>query len=531
MIAIYTRLSKEDDASNSIKNQLREGTTFAESKGLEYKIYDEGEGLSGALGLDDRPQLQKLYEDIIDGKISIVWFRDSNRLARNEYLYHQFIDLFKKYKVEIYFADKLFDLQNPSMLAMESIKATFNALKVIEQSLATKKAIKSRLERGLSQGATPFGYMKDKNQVIVINPKESPIVKQIFRMSLDNIGLNPIADKLNELGIPTRRVSTKWNPATIHQMLVNPYYTGVRTYANIDYKVPSIIDSTLFEKVVANLKNNSNNSGVTTYHKYLLSKIIFCSKCGKRCSGKQTKQSYKGEVIINQFYTCISVRSQSERCGNRAIKLEILDNLIWSKFIREGRLKRLINSHFNESKSNNTITIISDKIKSLQTSLNSLKKDKNRLLDLALNGVLSNDDIKSKMESIKQSISKTERRIENNQEKLKMYESDISTNELNDIGLDMDYQNKRDIIKKFIKRIELDYDRDISHYFIKIEFNVPDMKPITYVMPSNKHYAHEYPVKEHSNVDLIIFNDKMIKQYKEGKVNVKLLMGTKKDFE
>jgi len=55
-----------------------------------------------------------------------------------------------------------------------------------------------------------------------------------------------------------------------------------------------------------------------------------------------------------------------------------------------------------------------------------------------------------------------------------------------------------------------------------------DVKPITYAMPSNKHYAHEYPVKEHSKVDLIIFNDKMIKQYKEGKIDVKLLVDIKK---
>ncbi|MDA7558571.1 hypothetical protein N8768_05375 [Flavobacteriaceae bacterium] len=54
------------------------------------------------------------------------------------------------------------------------------------------------------------------------------------------------------------------------------------------------------------------------------------------------------------------------------------------------------------------------------------------------------------------------------------------------------------------------------------------MKPITYAMPSNKHYAHEYPVKEYSNFDLIIFNDKIIKQYKEGKIDVKLLVDIKK---
>ncbi len=46
MLGIYTRLSIEDGASNSIKNQLLEGEKFAKKNKLTYQIYNEGEGLS-----------------------------------------------------------------------------------------------------------------------------------------------------------------------------------------------------------------------------------------------------------------------------------------------------------------------------------------------------------------------------------------------------------------------------------------------------------------------------------------------------
>ena len=46
MLAIYTRLSKEDSKSTSIENQIQEGKMFAQSKNfLNYEIYNEGEGV------------------------------------------------------------------------------------------------------------------------------------------------------------------------------------------------------------------------------------------------------------------------------------------------------------------------------------------------------------------------------------------------------------------------------------------------------------------------------------------------------
>lgn len=46
MLGIYTRLSKQDEESNSINNQLREGKQFAtDFHYSDIKIYNEGEGV------------------------------------------------------------------------------------------------------------------------------------------------------------------------------------------------------------------------------------------------------------------------------------------------------------------------------------------------------------------------------------------------------------------------------------------------------------------------------------------------------
>jgi DNA invertase Pin-like site-specific DNA recombinase len=65
MLAIYTRLSKEDSKSTSIENQIQEGKMFAQSKNfLNYEIYNEGEGISGGATIKDRPKLDALIQDI-----------------------------------------------------------------------------------------------------------------------------------------------------------------------------------------------------------------------------------------------------------------------------------------------------------------------------------------------------------------------------------------------------------------------------------------------------------------------------------
>lgn len=51
MLAIYTRLSREDEDSNSIGNQIKEGKLFAkEMKFDNFKVYDEGQVIFGIQG-------------------------------------------------------------------------------------------------------------------------------------------------------------------------------------------------------------------------------------------------------------------------------------------------------------------------------------------------------------------------------------------------------------------------------------------------------------------------------------------------
>src|SRR5690606_11604053 len=110
MLAIYTRLSREDEDSTSILNQLREGKEFANLNGfVNYEIYNEGEGVSGTLEVEKRPVLNQLLEDIRKNKINTVWFRNQNRLGRSMPTHVAFVKACLKNNTKVYFDNKIFD--------------------------------------------------------------------------------------------------------------------------------------------------------------------------------------------------------------------------------------------------------------------------------------------------------------------------------------------------------------------------------------------------------------------------------------
>ena len=53
-------------------------------------------------------------------------------------------------------------------------------------------------------GRTPYGYLKadDDCHQLVIDPVAAPVVRQIFAWASEGAGLNTIAVRLNEAGIP-----------------------------------------------------------------------------------------------------------------------------------------------------------------------------------------------------------------------------------------------------------------------------------------------------------------------------------------
>lgn len=516
MLGIYTRLSKEDDNSNSISNQIREAKEYISLNNIkEHKIYDEGEGFSGTLRVKDRPKLKEMMKDIESGIITSVWMRKQDRLARLGVTVLHFLDLIVTKDVYLFFGDKgHIDLSDPIQMFHLTIMAGVDALKPAQQSKATRKAIKDNFLEGKTHGILPYGYKKGNNRKMIVNEKEAKHVRLIYELSLSGIGTNKIAEKLNEFKIPTRynqigkgtlttkdkydkRLTTKnksdikWSGNTIRNIIINTTYKGIRRSKKnkTEYECPPIFEPAYWDKVNANLKNNTNYSGTPTKHNYLLKGIIRCGNCGR---------NYYGRTRVNKkdnYYMCSSKRYKDKNCGNRSINIDIIEDFIWQRFFVDKALKERIQSHVLNTDTEENIINVNEKIKSSESKLFGLSKEENTIDTYLAKGTFTEQKYLKQIKRINTEKSILDATITNLKEDLKALEN-IEGNaskivkELDNLKDKISFNQRKELIKKYIDKIIINTHREDSQngfFMLKIHYKeiIEDIEE--YIIPFPKY--------------------------------------------
>ena len=509
MLAIYTRLSKEDKDSTSIKNQIREGKAFASKLKTEYKLYDEGEGISGGAEIKDRPQLFTLLQDIRSNEIDKVWFRSQNRLERNSSTYVIFISEAQKHKVDVYFNDKLLDFNNPSDNLLGTITSAVNQYQKDLQAFQTKRTLKDNVREGKVWSVVAYGYKSD-NGYLAIDDEEALIVKLIYKESLKGSGRDKIAEMLNKRGVLTRynkigkglikRVDNEskkvtiartkdinWGGSAVRKIIKNTLYKGERKFSGEYYKAPAIINPILWKQVNDNLSKNRNNSGKKVEHRYLLKGKLICSRCGRRYSGRKRVNSKAN------FYQCSSKRVKGNNCGNRSINIPIIESLIWQRFFADKNLKTVVDRFFKTNDIDTKVNGFEAELDVLRDSLKKSKQEQQNAIKLAVKGILSEDDIKPEIDRIKAKSKVIEINIEQLQEQIFFYNnSNIKRSEIGEdleFSKDISFNDKKELIKKYINFIEVHYVGSV--FMIYIEFNIKDLDAELYVIDRGLNLAYD----------------------------------------
>lgn len=557
MLGIYCRISREKEVgrNTSIEDQQQSGIELAEKLNSDFEVYID-EGLSGTLPIEQRPSLSKLIDDIYDGKINSVFIYDQSRLERSPEA---------RFVLNKIFRDENIKLYTETGLVGDDMESEFQGdlLSVINNFYVklTAKKVKSALRRNLINGKVhaipPYGYTKDENNIMIVDELQSSVVKRIFEYSLSGIGTNKIAEILNFEKIPTKYnlfekggtlsvknkftgvISTRkksdirWNGGTIRNIITNPTYKGVRVFGGVEYNCPPVFDKKYWQKVNDNLKNNSNNSGKSTEHKYLLKGLLRCGRCGRNYYGR-TRISKK-----DNYYMCSSKRHKVSNCGNRSLNIDVLDDLIWTRFIGDGKFAKLIENHFNQVNTIDFVSEIETKIKTLNEEIKINERNKNKLLDLVLTDVLTNEEVKSRMHILRVTKDELDTKLFNLEEQLKYLKNSSTSKEsllkqLEFQNTDISYIDKKEILHKFIRDIRIYYD-DINKYYIEILFNLPEMENVVFVLENHYKYAHSIidgEVLEDKNITLIILDKKLDLIYQKGEeINMTMFLYSKKSFE
>lgn len=371
--AEYIRLSVEDSnhKGNSIETQKLILDDYI-ARNANMRLYDTYID-NGATGTNfNRPDFQRMINDIENGKIDCVIVKDLSRLGRNS------IDT--GFYIERYFADKNirfiavtdnFDTANPDKNAgmMLHLKNIINEAYALDISKKIRTQARQAMRDGQYVSARPrYGYLKDPNDChkLIINSEVAYIVKQIFEWFVNGMSYNEIALQLNNRKILTPSVygyqkgyiTTKksvgnglWQTRTIFNILSEPIYTGSlvqgksQTVAKKQVKVKdkskwivaentheAIIGKELFDKAqmrIAELKDNHSQKAIKPYTENILKGKIFCGHCGRGLNRQRQLRRTMADKYA--FYCMTNTRYERGGCDNGSIfEEEIISVIITS---------------------------------------------------------------------------------------------------------------------------------------------------------------------------------------------------------
>lgn len=245
--ALYCRLSQEDELqgeSNSITNQKLILQKYAEEHRFPNIQFYVDDGNSGANF--NRPDFKRMMADVECGKVGIVIVKDQSRLGRDYLQTGMLMEItFPQFDVRFIAINDGVDSEN-GISDLSGIKNYFNYFYARDTSRKIRAVLKSKGERGdRVSTATPYGYMRnpENKKELLPDPETAPIVKRIFEMCANGMGVTKICDTLtrekvlapsvymfqrtgSKIGHPDLTRPYHWAQTTVRSILENREYAG-----------------------------------------------------------------------------------------------------------------------------------------------------------------------------------------------------------------------------------------------------------------------------------------------------------------
>ena len=236
MVAIYCRQSIDKKDSISIEAQIESCKRLVFDDTFE--VYAD-KGFTGAN--TNRPQFEKLMQDIEKKKISKVIVYKVDRISRSLQDFVGIYAHFEQYGIEFVSCNEQFDTSTAMGKATLQIIMVFAELERNMIQKRVKDNFYERAKKGLFlAGVAPYGFKKIPIKIDGINthkleidderPEQIKIVEFMFTEYLISKSLGTLTKILNEKGYKTNR-GNSFASVTVGRILRNPVY--VRANADV----------------------------------------------------------------------------------------------------------------------------------------------------------------------------------------------------------------------------------------------------------------------------------------------------------
>jgi site-specific DNA recombinase len=446
MAAIYARVSSEQQREeNTIASQTASLIEFAKSHDLEVpeEWVFEDKGYSGATL--ERPGLERVRDLAAEGHIQVVLAYAPDRLSRKYAYQILLIEELARHGVETLFvrAPQGDSAEDQLLVQFQGMIAEYERAQILERSRRGKRHRAHSGEISVLSGA-PYGYRYIRKSdeapaAYTVYEAEAGVVRRIYEMyTLQGLSIGEITRRLNAEGIPTRKVSARWERSTVWAVLRNPAYRGVACFGKtrasartrvmrpqrrrgvtaltmtegherpreewIEIPVPALVSEESFARAQELLQENKIRSRRRTIEPSVVQGLVSCQKCGYAFARTSTRTSARKI----HYYKCIGSDSWRKLggpvCDNRRlVRQDLLDQIVWAEVIRLLEDPTLIQQELDRRLA---AARSSDPTKkheqNLQRELIHVGKGIERLLNAYQEGLLSIEQLRERMPGLRQ---------------------------------------------------------------------------------------------------------------------------------
>lgn len=425
-VSYYARVSTDkEEQINSLENQVAffENYIKKNSNWTFINGYVD-EGISGTTSLK-RENFMRMIEDGKQKKFNLLITKEVSRFSRDTIDSLLYTRKLLEYDVCVYFlSDNIITASSDGELRL-TIMSSMAQDEVRKISERTKFGFKRALEKGTVLGTDNiWGYKKNKGKLL-IDEEEAPLIRTIFDTYANNqnIGLKKLSIELAEKGYYNRN-GNMIHQNTLKKIIQNPKYKGYYTgglSTVVDYrskkrnfndqtewkvykdyeKVPPIVSEELWEKANQKLLARSKKMAMYQKHQtlYTLSGKLYCDK--HKCGFIRKIRHYKNKEDVTYWYCADFHETGRKDCIPAYFREQDLYDILLSIFksyeeYKEEICKELFSFYKEFSKEEENI----EQEEKLQNELEILIRKKDKLLDLALDELLSKEDLANKRLSI-----------------------------------------------------------------------------------------------------------------------------------
>lgn len=429
----YARVSTDTrEQKKSLKNQVEHFEQYIkENPNWTYTPGYVDDGITGTSDVK-RDNFMKMIEDARSGKFDLIVTKEISRFSRNTLDSIKYTRELLSYGVAVLFVNDNINTALPDSELRLTIMASMAQDEIRRLSERVKFGMNQAIERGEILGNDMlYGYKKNKDTGILnIIEEEAKVVRRIYELyAVEKSTLSKIVKTLNSEGLKTCQ-GKKWCISTISRMIENPKYKGyycARKSEIIDYmtkkikyfekdnwviyedktRIPPIIDEDLWDRANNRLITRKKafvmrKENKSIYkNRYLYSAKIYCAEHNTVFHRREFRKNKKDITWVCSEY----LKNGKSTCDSPNIRESELD-AFFKDLISKLQIdsNTIIDTLMNYYKHLEIDTGIDEEISLREKEINNLYAKKDKLLELSLQGSLSNTEFYERNNSFNERI-------------------------------------------------------------------------------------------------------------------------------